>query len=209
MFEDFTRAQQLELTKNWQDPNAYTVTAVVLYRRPTNWNKSILNLEFLITKRLKGAAKGYLQSHHGGHAKPTDQDMIAAAIREVRSETGYQFSSGQLQLAAIIGPELYRSTLKVDSENFLELTILDIQAEPTAPFVATTFIADATHKTRHEDTDGEVRHVGWMSLQEIIHEHGQSMKFNYFNILVAAIKEFCHLGKIFPPSQPGTYRIIL
>jgi 8-oxo-dGTP pyrophosphatase MutT (NUDIX family) len=200
MFEEFTKAQQDELTRNWQNPVAHTVVATILYRL----NPSLMDWEFLITRRLKGAAKGHLQVHHGGFTQVTDKDQVAAAIREVREETGYCLKRHELAFFSLMGPEHYRSTMSF-WEGYLKLTILDVPAEPTAPFVITLFSADVTGKEKESIPDGEVEEVGWPTLKQVIEQYGQSPTFNYFSFLFWFLKQSLGQGQTFPPSSPGEY----
>ncbi len=212
MFEELTKEAQDAKTKNWKDPVAHTVVATILFRSKTGVTavRGLIDddVEFLVTRRLRGPATGNLQSHHGGHVKVTDRDLVDAAIREVEEEVGFFLRRAELSLAAIIGPELYRSTLAI-TNGTLELTILDLQAEPTAPFVCSLFVADVTGKERQPDCDQEVDRGEWLTLQEIVSSHGQSMQFNYFSLLMAGLRAILGQAHLFPDSRPGTYRLRL
>lgn len=207
MFEDLTKAAQDEKTRHWKDPVAHTVVATMLHRRRQDADgHDVLNgREWLVTRRLKGPAVGHLQSHHGGHVKVTDRDLVAAAIREVEEEVGFVLTRSDMKVAAVVGPELYRSTLTM-MDGSLELTILELQAEPTAPFVCTLFVADVTGKERSKECDHEVDEGIWLTLQEIIVQYGESMQFNYFSMLMAGLKTILGQTDLFPDSRPGAYR---
>lgn len=207
MFEQVTIAKQLAAMSGWKDPIVWNVVSTIIYRQPASAS-NLLDYEFLVTKRLKGAAKGHLQTHHGGYLKPTDIDVMAGALRELREETGFVIPRDVMQLAAIIGPKLYRSTLELEGEHTLSLTITEQAAEPNAPFSLPLFVANVDGYKRNEQTDGEVGEMHWLTLRQIIAQYGQSPIFNYFNILMASLRTI--LGEkpdFFPPSSPGIYHL--
>ncbi len=186
---------------NWKDPLTYLVTAVILYQP----GKSLADTRFLVVTRQKGAAMGHKQAHHGGFVKPTDQSLLAAAIREAREETGYILKPEDLHFLSMAGPELYRSTMTADDDKIV-LTITDIQAEPTAPFVIGLFLSNVSNIHRDIETDGEVSNGEWMTFQDMIDAYGQSMTFNYWSFLYLVMSHL--LGRSVPSianTSPGTY----
>ncbi|MBU1203289.1 NUDIX hydrolase [Patescibacteria group bacterium] len=203
MFEELTRAKQLEKEAGWKDPLTYAVVATILCKR----GQTLAQTQFLVTTRQQGAVKGHKQSHHGGFIKPTDQNVMAAARREVREETGFILEPSDMQFLSIMGPELYRSTMSHDDGfTSFTLTITNEQAEPTAPFILTLFLADVSQAKRVSENDGEVSNQRWLSLSDIVKQYGQSMKFNYFSFLWQAM--ILLVGRTvppIPPTSPGTY----
>jgi 8-oxo-dGTP pyrophosphatase MutT (NUDIX family) len=207
MFENFTKEAQDQSTKSWKDPIAHTVVATALYIIVDGDNLEFQDkYHFYVAKRVKGACRGYMQAHHGGHVKVTDKDLVAAAIREVKEETGFNLKRHQIDLVSIFGPELNRSIM-VFNEGRFELTILDIQAEPSAPFICNLFMADATGLARSADTDDEVAAGEFLSLREIIDRFGNSLEFNSFSMLFQCIKKLKGTSDQFPETIPGKYGI--
>jgi len=214
---------QDEKTKNWKNPIAHSVVATILYRLSTGKNNNpqlpLLPFEFLVTQRVKGAAKGHYQIHHGGHFDVTDINAKSAAVREIREETGFAFNTDDVQFVAMFGPELYRSNMYLkdnptDVQNpTLILDILKEQAEPTAPFVLTLFIAYTKDILQHQETDGEVNNQEWLTIEEIVARYGTSPTFNYCSFLFEVIKYFFRshdsCRNFFPDSSPGKYYLYL
>jgi 8-oxo-dGTP pyrophosphatase MutT (NUDIX family) len=207
MFEDLTKAEQDEKTKNWKDPIAHSVVATALYIIADGDNLEFQDkYHFYVAKRVKGACRGYMQAHHGGHVKVTDKDLVAAAIREVKEETGFNLKRHQIDLVSIFGPELNRSIMAINEGRF-ELTILENQAEPSAPFICNLFMADATDLARSADTDDEVAPGEFLSLREIIDRFGNSLEFNYFSMLFQCIKKLKGASDLFSDPLPGKFHI--
>lgn len=199
MHEDIVLDDQLKRMTYWEDPIVDAVVATVLYRHRKKGEE-----EFLITKRLRGLATGYLQGHHGGFIKPTDKSVRHAAVREVEEETGIMLDSSNLVFAGRIGPELYRSKVEFISEKLL-LEITNEQAEPGTAFVLDLFVANATDVARRSKTDNEVSFVGWMTLNRLVKEYGQSAIFNYWSFMSIACQTLKKKINHFPESSPGQY----
>ena len=204
MFEDLTRETQLAIEANWQNPNTHVVTATIPFKR----DHTLLDTQFLVAVRQRGAAKGHRQTHHGGHISPTDQSVMAAAQRELREETGLSICQDDLHLVGVAGPELYRSTMTINGDN-ITVTITNIQAEPTAPFVIFLFVADANNAEVTTDTDGELSNQEWVTLKEIIAQYGQSTTFNYFSFMAEAVRYLIgrEEPRLFLPSSPSIYHL--
>lgn len=203
MFEQLTRAMQMQKEAGWKDPIAYAVVATILYKP----GPTIASTQFLVATRQKGAAAGHHQTHHGGFIKPTDYSVMIAAMREVREETGFILKANDLLFLSLLGPELYRSTMSSSGANFT-LTITDTQAEPTAPFIITLFAADVSHAFQLSEHDGEVRNLRWLDLATIVAQYGQSPKFNYFSFLFQSMQKLVGQEvQVFPPTQPGSYEL--
>jgi len=202
MHGDVKLSEQLERMSPWSDPIVYAVVATILYRWSDSGDEVVR--EFLVTKRLRGAAKNFCQIHHGGFIKATDKNVLFAAVREVREEIGMELPHSRVMHVGRFGPELFRSSALIEGKSF-ELTITDVQAEPGIPYVLDLFASDVTKVTRHLKTDGEVEKVGWFTLSELVGRFGQDSTFNYWSFLFFALKAIAGEPNMFPDSTPGKH----
>ena len=189
MHEDVKLANQLARMQNWKDPIVDSVTATILYKKryPMVDDPDYGRHAILVTERLRGAAKGHHQAHHGGFIKPTDKNVPGAAAREVLEETGYIVKPEALTFVGKFGPELYRSTAEPYGLGNIKLTISSEQAEPGIPFVIDLYAAEIQHEAPRSRTDKEVRVVGWFTLHELLQIYGGSKTFNYWSFLIPAL----------------------
>jgi 8-oxo-dGTP pyrophosphatase MutT (NUDIX family) len=214
---DITLREQMEKRKNWKKPLVDAVVATLCYRQiPSSLATGAVfildEVEWLLTKRVRGAEPGQLQAHHGGFMEVTDGDIYTAASRELSEETGYSVDPSKLKFLTMVGPEIYRSELGFGQNNNLLLTISDVEAEPTVGFALSVFVCDVGGMTPYSETDGEVKDPIWMTARQIVTAYGSKgeathSQFNYFQILLPALLSVA--GKWTPGGrmvyQPGQY----
>lgn len=195
MYEKLTREAQQKALARWRDPIPIPIGAVAPYRIPKK-NSPLSRYEFLVGQRRTGIGIGNFQIHHGGVTKVTDSTVQAGAEGELTEETGYEVW-GKSNAVGVIGPALYRSTMKKIGCS-MEILIGSQPANPLHPFIINLFTADLTEKKPTRPKDDEVEVVGWMTLEEILKRWEGSESFNYPEVLYLTV---CHLIETNPPAQ--------
>jgi hypothetical protein len=207
MFEGLKLGAQRAIERargwKWNDPanptppekeyNALTYCTVefVCFRQPGNVD-SILDYEILDAERVTGAPDcvGRIQGKWAGYVNPTDEDCTASLERIIKGLFGWsEFIDTRSDLVKIIGPALYRSTVRLEEdESAIILTISDVQAEET-PFEGKLFAFNAT--MLELPTEGgyakATKNARWIKLRDLIAERGTDSSYMYWQMVVLAL----------------------
>lgn len=216
MFEGFTLEQQrvIEAQRGWKPTYSaltYCTAEAVVFR---NVRPNLLETEVAIGVRKSGAPDclGKTQSKWGGYTKPSDPDPMRTMQRVLKETFDWNADQMRLQLAGIVGPWIYKSTLVI-GEGGIVLTVSDTQAEST-PFQATLFAAmvscgcelgQGTHTKSTQD-------ARWITVGELIQQEGRNLDHLYWEMLFVCLRALS-----LPPSgndlivchPPGQYVLCL
>lgn len=210
--KDINLQDQLAKCRGWKDPLVDAVVATICHRKVPGVSGVLDQYEFLVTERVRGAEKGQFQAHHGGFMKVTDRDLWHGGSREVEEETGYAVNPNGLYYITSTGPGLFRSEMEIEGDRRVHLHITEEEAEPQVAFVLPLFMADLTGIEPHEEIDGEVKGLEWLTGREIIGRYGSKgdrpySQFNYFHLLVMGMLDLSGQWRpgSRPISMPGKY----